>query len=118
MKAFVQTGFGSPEVLALRGVEKPVPGEGEVLVRVHACSVNAGDYFMMSGTPRFLRLARARGRILGWDVAGVVVAAAPGVTDLHPGDEVFGICEHGRGSFAEYACVSRERLGWSPSPST
>jgi NADPH:quinone reductase-like Zn-dependent oxidoreductase len=119
MRAIVQTAFGSPEVLALREVDRPVPGEGEALIRVCAASINAGDYFVMSGASRFLRVARPNNRILGWDVAGEVEAVGGNVTDLHMGDEVFGECDYARGgSFAEYACARADRLGPKPASLT
>jgi NADPH:quinone reductase-like Zn-dependent oxidoreductase len=111
MKAIVQNAYSSAEALKLAEVEKPVAQEGEVLVRVHATSINAGDYFTMRGSPWLIRLSvglpRPKGHILGWDVAGTVEAVGSGVTRFQPGDEVFGEVDH---AFAEYVSVSQERV--------
>ena len=104
MKAAVQDRFGSPsEVVEIREVEKPVPGEGEVLVRVGAASLNFGDWYAVEGRPWVGRpsmgLRGPKSERLGTDYAGVVEAVGANVTELEPGDEVFG----GRtGAFAEY----------------
>ncbi|GGU24108.1 NAD(P)-dependent alcohol dehydrogenase [Lentzea flava] len=117
MKAIVQDRYGSADVLELREVDRPVPGAGEVLVRVRASSVNAADWHVMRGDPYFARLFLGlRGpktRIRGLDFAGVVEAVGPGVNGLlRAGDEVFGEVE---GSFAEYVCVSQDRVERKPS---
>lgn len=107
MKAIVQDRFGGPEVLALRDVPMPVPGEGEVLVRVRAASVNARDWHLMRGDPYLSRLVskemgmRAPNVRIGTDFAGTVEAVGSGVT-LRPGDEVFG---EAYGAFAEYVAA-------------
>src|SRR3712207_3114498 len=94
MKAVVQRRYGPPEVLEYTEVGRPVVDDGDVLVRVCAGSVHPGDYFVMTGVPHIVRLAfglrRPRSPIPGRDVAGVVEAVGAGVTDLEPGDEVFG----------------------------
>ncbi|MEU1408143.1 NAD(P)-dependent alcohol dehydrogenase [Streptomyces sp. NPDC005728] len=106
MKALVQDRYGSPDVLELRDVDRPVPGDGEVLVRVRAAGLNAYDWHLMRGDPYVARLAlgpRApRARIRGRDFAGEVAAVGRNVRDLRPGDEVFGEVD---GTFAEYVCV-------------
>jgi NADPH:quinone reductase-like Zn-dependent oxidoreductase len=111
MKAIVYTQYGSPEVLRLEDVEKPVPKHGEVVLRVHAASVNALDRHFMRGTPHlarlFMGLRKPKLTRLGVDVAGVVDAVGPDVTHLKPGDAVFGTC---RGAFAEYAWTKQDRL--------
>lgn len=111
MKAIVYTEYGSPDVLRLEDVEKPVAKEGEVVVKVRAASVNALDWHFMRGTPRLMRVAfglrRPRLNRLGVDVAGEVDAVGPGVTGLKPGDAVFGSA---RGAFAEYAWTKADRL--------
>ncbi|MFE5483561.1 NAD(P)-dependent alcohol dehydrogenase [Streptomyces sp. NPDC056527] len=109
MKAIVQDRYGSADVLEFRDVETPVPGAGEVLVRVHASSVNARDWHLMRGDPYLARLTlgvrRPKAQILGTDFAGRVEAVGAGVTRLRPGDEVFGEAE---GAFAEYMCASED----------
>ena len=116
MKAVVQTGYGSADVMELREIEKPTPGDGEVLVRVLAASLAAGDYFGMRGTPFPIRMYIGFPRpkkdfVVGLDCAGVVEAVGPNVTRFQPGDEVYGEC---RGSCAEYA-VAKEG-GLAPKP--
>jgi len=105
MKAFVHDEYGPPEVLELRDVERPVPGDEELLVRVHAASVNPFDYHMLTGIPYIARLQagwrRPKDGCLGVDYSGTVEAVGAKVTRFKPGDEVFG----GRdGAFAEYVC--------------
>jgi NADPH:quinone reductase-like Zn-dependent oxidoreductase len=118
MKAIVQDGYGSPDVLELRGVEKPEIGDDEVLVRVHAAGVDRGVWHLMTGLPYFLRLIipdlglRApKTRIRGSDVAGVVAAVGKDVTRFQPGDDVFGV---GKGSYAEYAPALEDKLAPKP----
>ncbi len=120
MKAIVCREYGSPDVLRLEEVEKPVPGDGDVLVKVHATSVNAGDWRVLRADPFLVRLAfglfKPKISILGADIAGVVEATGPGVTQFKVGDRVFGdISRYGFGGFAEYACVPEEPLALMPS---
>ena len=110
MKAITYRCYGSPEVLELADVEKPAPGDTEVLVRVKAASVNPLDWHYMRGSPYFMRLGTGIGAPddtrLGVDFAGIVEAVGTGVTKFSPGDEVFG----GRtGAFAEYVIVPEDR---------
>ncbi len=111
MQAIVQHRYGSPDVLALREVDRPVPAPGQVLVRVHAASVFFGDWRVMRGSPFVLRFAtglrRPKNPIPGIDVAGVVEEVGAGVTALRPGDEVFGWTA---GSLAEYACGDADQF--------
>jgi NADPH:quinone reductase-like Zn-dependent oxidoreductase len=115
MKAIVQDRFGSPDVLQLREVDTPQPGEGGVLVRVHAASVNPADWYAMTGVPLVARpqmgLRKPRSSQVGLDLAGVVAAVGEGVTRLKPGDEVFGA---GTGTLAEYAAVPEAGLVLKP----
>jgi len=115
MKAIVQDGFGSPDVLRLREVDTPQPGQGGVLVRVHAASVNPADWYAMMGVPLVARpqmgLRKPRSNLVGLDLAGVVTAVGDGVTRLRPGDEVFGA---GTGTLAEYAAVPEAGLALKP----
>ncbi len=111
MKAIVHRRYGPPDVLALEELPPPVPGPGEVRVRVRAASVFAGDPHAVRGAPLFVRLAtgmrRPRNPIPGIDLAGIVDAAGPGVTDLRAGDEVFGFAS---GSLAELVSVPAGQL--------
>ncbi|NNF09940.1 MAG: NAD(P)-dependent alcohol dehydrogenase [Acidimicrobiia bacterium] len=112
MKAIVYKQYGPPDVLAMREVETPVPGENQLLIRVRAASVNRSDWETLIGKPAFVRLSGAgvfkpKKPILGSDVAGTVEAAGPDVSGFSPGDEVFGdVIWHGASAFAEYVCVS------------
>jgi len=122
MKAIVQTEYGSPDVLRLKEVEKPVPQDDEVLVRVHAASINSWDWDMLRGEPPIVRLwgfARPRHTIPGADIAGRVEAVGKSVSRFKPGDEVFGdLCECGWGGFAEFACARENALGFKPTGMT
>ncbi len=124
MKAIIQESYGPPEILRLGEVDRPVPGAGEVLVRVHAASVHADVWHMVLGQPYALRLMGAGLRrpsnpVPGTDVAGIVDRVGPGVTRFQPGDEVFGEVIHGMqwrngGAFAQYATAAEERLAPKP----
>jgi NADPH:quinone reductase-like Zn-dependent oxidoreductase len=111
MKAIVQDRYGSPAVLELRHIDKPVGKDDEVLVRVHAAAVNIGDWHLLRGVPYVMRmvfgLRGPRRAIPGLDMAGRVEAVGGAVKQLRPGDEVFGWC---KGAFAEYACAAENNL--------
>ena len=111
MKAIVQVRYGSTDVLRLTDMDKPVPRNDEVRIRVHAAAVNIGDWHLMRGVPYVMRLAtgvrKPRRQIPGHDVAGEVEAAGENVKQFRPGDEVFGWC---KGAFAEYACAAESNL--------
>jgi NADPH:quinone reductase-like Zn-dependent oxidoreductase len=116
MKAIVQSRYGSPdEVLELQEIAKPVIGDGEVLVRVHAASVHVGDWIVMGGSPRIMRMAtglsKPKNRVPGTDVAGTVDAVGGDVKTLRPSDEVFGWCS---GAFAEYASGPEDHFVLKP----
>lgn len=115
MKAIVQNGYGSPNVLELKEVNKPVIKENEVLVRVHSTAINAGDYFSMKGSPWLVRMTvgfpKPKDYIPGWDVAGNVEAVGKKVTLFQPGDEVYGACSH---TFAEYVSANADYLALKP----
>ncbi|AHY45646.1 NADPH:quinone reductase and related Zn-dependent oxidoreductase [Rubrobacter radiotolerans] len=115
MKAIVQDKYGSPDVLNLREIDKPEPGDDEVLVRVHAAGVDRGVWHLMTGQPYLARLAfglRApKTPVPGMDLAGVVEAVGKNVRGFRPGDEVFGV---GKGTFAEYARAREEKLAHKP----
>jgi NADPH:quinone reductase-like Zn-dependent oxidoreductase len=119
MKAMVRNAYGAPELLRLEEVPTPAAGEGEVLVRVHAASANAGDSHLMRGTPLPFRLVEGlftpRHRIIGTDIAGHVEAAGPGVSRFRPGDHVFGeLSRCGFGGYAEYVAVPETALAAMP----
>src|SRR5262245_35984531 len=110
MKAIVQDKFGSPDMLELREIDKPEVGDDDVLVQVHAASVNPADWYAITGTPYVARmqmgLRKPRSNRPGIDLAGVVVAVGGNVTRFKPGDEVFG---GSSGAFAEYVCLPEDK---------
>src|SRR5436190_8426202 len=111
MKAVVYTRFGSPDVLEIRDIKKPVPNDDQVLVKVRAASVNPLDWHFMRGTPYVMRVMMAGIRKpkdprLGVDYAGTVEAVGRNVTQFKPGDDVFG---NRSGAFAEYLCARADR---------
>jgi NADPH:quinone reductase-like Zn-dependent oxidoreductase len=115
MKAIVYRAYGSPDVLRYDAVAKPTPAANEVLVKVHAASVNPYDWHFMRGEPYLVRifagLFKPKFSILGADLAGVAEEVGADVTQFRPGDEVFG---NGRGAFAEFACVAERSLTSKP----
>lgn len=119
MKAIVYRNNGPPEVLSLEELEKPTPGTQEVLIKVRAAAVNPLDCHMMKGGPAPMRalmqLLMGGGKLKrpGVDVAGVVEAVGPGVTQFKPGEAVFGCC---KGAFAEYAIAPESALAAKPEP--
>lgn len=118
MRAAVYREYGPPDVLSVQDVPRPVPGEGEVLVKVLASSVNDYDWHLLTGRPWLNRapgLVRPRNAILGSDVAGQVWAVGPGVTRFAPGDEVYAdLSPHGFAAFAEYAVAPETALAPKP----
>ncbi len=116
MKAIVQDNYGSVEVLRLSEVEKPQPGDDELLIRVRAAGVDPGVWHLMRGLPYLVRFMgfgfrRPKIRIRGMDAAGTVEAAGKNVIQLKKGDPVYGTCD---GSFAQYACAKAERFAPKP----
>ena len=119
MKAIVRHEYGPPDVLELRDVDKPVPEDDEVLVRVHAAGVNMADVDYLLGRPNVARLItgvrRPRNPGLGLDVAGRVEVVGSSVARFRPGDEVFGdLTEYGFGGFAEYVCAREGAFATKP----
>ena len=115
MRAITHDRFGSADVLRLAHILRPVPGNSEVLLRVHAAGVDRGVWHTMTGRPYLGRLAfglrTPRNPVLGIDVAGTVTAVGAAVTRFVVGDEVYGFA---RGSFAEYAVAREDRLATKP----
>jgi NADPH:quinone reductase-like Zn-dependent oxidoreductase len=116
MRAIVYGEYGPPEVLQFTELATPTPRDNEVLIKVRAASVNALDWRMMRGKPVFIRLMmgglrKPKVTRPGVDLAGTVEAVGRNVTQIKPGDEVFGACE---GAFAEYVCVIEDRLSLKP----
>ncbi len=115
MKAIIQKDYGPPEMLSLVELPGPTVKENEVLVRIKAASLNAGDVFTLRGTPWLTRLMvgfpKPRNHIPGWDMAGVVEAVGPGVTRFMPGEEVFASCSR---TVAEFVSVPEDKLALKP----
>jgi NADPH:quinone reductase-like Zn-dependent oxidoreductase len=117
MKAIVRTKYGSPDVLRLEEVDKPVPKDNEVLVKIQAASLNAYDWHLLTADPFIIRLAgfgflRPKNKMLGADLSGQIEAVGRNVKQFKVGDEVFGSRSR---SFAEYASVPENALVLKPS---
>jgi NADPH:quinone reductase-like Zn-dependent oxidoreductase len=111
MKAVVYTDYGSPDVLQIRDIKKPVPNDNQILIKVRAASINPLDWHFIEGTPYIMRamgvgLRKPKDPRLGVDLAGEVEAVGKNVTEFKPGDEVFGARD---GAFAEYVCARADR---------
>jgi NADPH:quinone reductase-like Zn-dependent oxidoreductase len=117
MKAIVCTKHGRPDVLELKEVEKPTPKDNEVLVKVHAASLNAADLEILRD--RFGGPSKLKNKILGSDIAGRAETVGRNVNHFQPGYEVWGdlfVC--GCGAFAEYVCVPEKELALKPASMT
>ena len=117
MKAIVYTKYGSPDVLQLKDVETPAPKDDEVLIKIHAASVNAYDWHFLTADIFLIRLMgggllKPKYTRLGADIAGRVEAVGKNVRQFQPGNEVFGMV---RGGFAEYACALEDAFALKPS---
>jgi NADPH:quinone reductase-like Zn-dependent oxidoreductase len=115
MKAISYVKYGSPAELKLVELPKPMPGSGEVLVKVYAASINSWDWDLLRGKQMLLRviggLLKPKHKVLGADIAGIVETVGSNAVDFKPGDEVFGdIADAGFGGFAEYVCVPEKLL--------
>ncbi|TGN09684.1 NAD(P)-dependent alcohol dehydrogenase [Leptospira ilyithenensis] len=120
MKAIVYSKYGSPDVLEFKEVEKPTPKANEVLIKIHAASVNAADWRLLRADPFLARLHTGLFKptkfpILGSDIAGQVEAVGKDVVQFQPGDEVFGdVFKSGLGGFAEYKSACEDELVLKP----
>ena len=117
MKAVVYTKYGPPDVLQIKDVEKPVPKENEVLIKIHAASVNAYDLHLLTADIFLIRfmgggMLKPKYTRLGADIAGRIEAVGKNVRQFQQGDEVYGMV---KGGFAEYACASEDALALKPS---
>jgi len=113
MKAIVHYEYGSPDVLKLEEVEKPIPSDDQLLIRVHAVSINGSDREGLTGKPLYARLGGLRkpgNKILGSDIAGRVEQVGKNIRQFQPGDDVFGEMPSYHGGFAEYVCVPQEAV--------
>jgi NADPH:quinone reductase-like Zn-dependent oxidoreductase len=116
MKAIVYTKYGSPDVLHLKEVEKPTPKDDEVLIKIHAASVNAYDWHFLTADIFLIRLMgggllKPKNTRLGADMAGRIETVGRNIKQFQPGDEVFGMV---KGGFAEYACAAESALVLKP----
>jgi NADPH:quinone reductase-like Zn-dependent oxidoreductase len=121
MRAVVRTEYGPPDVVRVEEVPRPVPSDGDVLVRVVAASINGSDREGLVGRPAYSRLAglrKPRYPILGSDIAGRVAEVGKKVRDLRPGDEVLGEMPGYHSGFAEYVCVPETMLVRKPAELT
>lgn len=119
MNAVTYHKYGSPDVFEFEAVVKPIPKDDEVLIKIHAAGTNAADWRLLRADPFFTRfitgLLKPKNPILGADVAGVVEAVGPNVTQFQPGEAVFGTLTSQRGGgFAEYASGSEKLLALKP----
>jgi len=121
MKAIVYTKYGPPDVLKLVDVEKPIPKDDEVQIKVHTVSVNGSDWEGLRGKPLYARfggLRKPHHQILGSDIAGRVEKAGRNIRQFQPGDEVFGDILPRGGGFAEYVCAPEKTLARKPASMT
>src|SRR5215472_12677383 len=121
MKAIIYTRYGPPSVLQLMDVPTPLPAENQVLVKVHAVSLNLSDWECLRGKPAYARLGgpfRPRSHILGSDIAGRVEAVGRNAVRFKPGEAVFADILSYKGGFAEYACVPEKVLAPMPAGMT
>ena len=121
MKAIVYTEYGPPEVLQLKEVAKPAPKDDEVLIKIHAVSINGSDREGLIGKPLYARLggpSKPGHPILGSDIAGRVEKVGRNIREFQPGDEVFGEVPGYHGGFAEYVCTPEKTLARKPASLT
>lgn len=110
MKAVICTSYGPPEVLQFKEIAKPIPGDGEVLIKIHATSAHIGDTRVRRADPFLVRLVFGlfgprKNLILGMEVSGTIEAVGKKVQSFKPGDEVFALAGFGFGGYAEYICL-------------
>jgi NADPH:quinone reductase-like Zn-dependent oxidoreductase len=124
MKAIVYKKYGSPDVLELKEVKKPAHKDNEILIKVHAASINSWDWDMLTGRPLEYRLLSGllkptKTKILGCDIAGRIEAVGTNIKQFHPGDDVYGdLCDGFWGGFAEYVCARENELTLKPAGMT
>jgi len=121
MKAITYRQYGSPDVLELQEIDKPIPTDDQILIRIHAVSINGSDRENLVGKPFYTRMSglqKPNHPILGSDIAGRVESVGKNITDFKPGAEVFGELPDYHGGFAEYVCTSGKTLALKPASMT
>ena len=121
MKAIVHEKYGSPDILQLKEIANPVPMDDEILVKIHAVSINGSDREKLIGRPLYARMSGLRKpgqSILGSDIAGVVEEVGVNNAEFQPGDEVFGEIPGYYGGFAEYVCTHGKTIALKPAGMT
>lgn len=119
MKAFVNDRYGSPDVLQLKEIAKPVPTDDQILIKIHAVSINGSDREGLIGKPLYARMGGLpKNNILGSDIAGVVKAVGANNSEFQVGDEIFGETPGYHGGFAEYVCTSGKTMMRKPAGMT
>lgn len=119
MKAIVLTKYGGPDVLQLKDVDKPIPKENEVLIKIHAAAINDYDWSLMRGKPYLYRLmfglTKPKKKIPGMELSGTIEALGENARKFEIGDAVYGdISGYGFGAFAEYVCINEQALVHKP----
>lgn len=117
MKAFVYTRYGSPDVLQLKEIAKPTPTDDEILIKIHAVSINGSDREGLVGKPGYVRMSglfKPSNPILGSDIAGIVEAVGKNNMEFQVGDEIFGEIPGYHGGFAEYVCTHGKTMARKP----
>ena len=114
MKAVVATAYGGPEVLDIKEVERPVPGEKDILVRIKASAITGAGMFMREGTPKFGRLfiglTKPKAATPGTDLAGIVEEVGSAVFRFKVGDEIISMTDTNMGAHAEYITITEEEV--------
>jgi len=121
MKAIVHEKYGSPDVLHFTELAKPTPTDDQILIKIHAVSINGSDREGLIGKPLYARLRgllRPSNKILGSDIAGRVEFVGKNNTEFNPGDEVFGELPGYHGGFAEYVCTHAKTMMLKPASRT
>jgi len=122
MKAIVYSKYGTPDVLEFKEIDKPIPKDNEVLIKVYSVSINDWDWGLLQGIPLMNRLLfgllKPKKKILGSDIAGRIEAIGKNVKQFKPGDEVFGDLSGDWGGFAEYVCARENALAIKPAGMT
>src|SRR5271165_2465292 len=121
MKAAIRSRYGPPDVVKIGEIEKPVPKDNEILIKIRAAALNPLDLFQLRGTP-VLRgipgMRKPKQEVLGCDIAGRVEAVGTQVKEFRAGDDVFGVPGFAGGGFAEYVCTTADKVALKPANCT